>query len=98
MKNGFEILWTDNAIEELNLTYQYLESQWSEREIRKLSYLLDKTLQLISENPLMYPKAKNDVRKAVIAKFNSLYYIVQDEKIIVLSFFSNRQNPEILKI
>ena len=34
-----------------------------------------------------------EVRKAVILKYNTLYYRIKKNTIEILSFFSNRQNP-----
>jgi hypothetical protein len=48
MKNGFRIRWPDNALKELEETIAFLETNWTEKELRKLSNTLDKTLNLIS--------------------------------------------------
>jgi len=37
MKSGYKIIWTDHTIEELNATIEYLENNWSNREISKLA-------------------------------------------------------------
>jgi len=36
MEKGFEILWTDLALEELAQTVEYLEQEFSEKEIESL--------------------------------------------------------------
>ena len=48
MKNGYEILWTDNALKELQKTVEYLQENWTEKELKNLASNLDKTLNLIS--------------------------------------------------
>ncbi len=101
MQNGYKILWTDNALSELQEAYYYLELNWTERELRNLSTELDRTLRLVSKNPKVFQKLGNKgVRKAVVKKHNTLYYREneQDKTIEVLSFFSNRQNPKKLKV
>ena len=30
MKNGYKILWTDNALNELEITIKYLQENWTE--------------------------------------------------------------------
>ena len=47
MKSGYKILWTEHALNELSDTYEYLELHFTERELKKLSSELDRTLQLI---------------------------------------------------
>ena len=75
MKNGFRIRWTDNALKELAETIAFLETNWTEKELRKLSDALDKTLNLISQNPYLFQSSdlKKDIRRAVILSLNSLY-------------------------
>ncbi len=95
MKNGYRIRWTDNALKELAETIAFLETNWTEKELRKLSNALDKTLNLISQNPYLFQSSdfKKDIRRAVILSLNSLYYRIKDQDVEILSFFSNRQKP-----
>ena len=100
MKNGYKILWTDNALKELEQTIEYLEENWTERELRNLAESLEETITLISQNPLMFQssKKKKDIRRAVILSLNSLYYRVSKDSVEILSFFGNRQNPKKRKL
>ncbi len=41
MKSGYKILWTDNAIDELQNTVAYLESQFGVNELRQLALKLN---------------------------------------------------------
>ena len=47
MKSGYEIKWTDNALKELAETYKYINDNWSDRELKKLSIEIEKILKLI---------------------------------------------------
>lgn len=101
MEDGYKILWTDNALLELQKTYDYLELHWTHKELKNLSTALDKTLKLISKNPKLFQETKGRlIRRAVVKKYNVLYYRENEKnKVIeVLSFFSNRQDPQKLKI
>ena len=99
MENDYEILWTDLALNELDETINYLNRQFSEKEVEVLGDEIERTLAIISRNPHIFPLSnKKKVRKAVILKFNSLYYRITDNHIQILSFFSNRKNPESQKI
>ena len=46
MKNGYKILWTDNALKELEQTIEYLKENWTERELRNLAESLEETITL----------------------------------------------------
>jgi len=95
MTSGYNILWTDYALEELEKTIEYLEINFTEKEIKKLAKKTDSVLELISINPLIFPKSQNkDIYKVVILKFNTLYYRITETDVEILSFFSNRQNPK----
>ena len=100
MKSGYKIYWTDSALEELENTYHYLEVNWTEREIKSLSMEIERVLHLISDNPKIFPPSDTaNVRKVNVKKFNTLYYRqVDDETVEILSFFSNKQNPDKRKL
>ncbi len=95
MKSGCKILWTDHALKELAETYEYLELHFTDRELKRLSNEIDKTLELISKNPCLFQMSNSKgIRKVVILKFNTIYYREKREMVEILSFFSNRKNPD----
>jgi plasmid stabilization system protein ParE len=100
MKSGYKILWTDHAISELKETIEYLENNWTERELRTFSAKLDHTIELISKSPEIFPASfeKKKIRKAVVEKYNNLYYRVNKNSVEIISLFSNRKNPSKKKI
>lgn len=95
MKSGYKIVWTSHALSELTQAFQYIEQHFSDREIKKLSQKIENTTELIAQNPKLFPMSeKKNVRRAVIMRYNTLYYRIKQNHIEVLSFFSNRQNPK----
>lgn len=100
MTNGYKILWTDFALKELKNTIEYLEENWTERELRNLASEIEEKLSLLSHNPNLFQSSdvKKDIRRVVIAKHNTLYYRVMENTIEIISFFSNRQSPKKRKL
>ncbi|KPH13006.1 type II toxin-antitoxin system RelE/ParE family toxin [Chryseobacterium sp. ERMR1:04] len=99
MKSGYNVLWTQNALDDLKQTIEYLENNFTDKEIQKLATKIESTIELISQNPTIYPKSEyKNIYRATILKFNTMYYRVIKNNIEILSFFSNRQNPKRLKI
>jgi len=99
MKSGYKIHWTDNALTELSKTIEYLEENFTEKEIRKLTLKIERTTELIAQNPYIFPKSDfKNIYKIVILKYNTLYYRINGNNIEILSFFSNRQNPAKRKV
>jgi plasmid stabilization system protein ParE len=95
MINGYKILWTDFALKELEKTIEYLEENWTEKELKNLAENIEEKLALISQNPNLFQTSdyKKEIRRVVILTYNTLYYRVTNEQIEIISFFSNRQNP-----
>ena len=58
MGSGYNIIWADSALDELNSILKYLEENWSEKEIVNFVRKLDKRLNLISLYPKLYPLSK----------------------------------------
>jgi len=79
MENGYKVLWTDNALIELTSTYEYLENNFTDKELNKLSKEIEKVTFLISKNPLLFPEAEEmkGIRRAVVLKFNTMNYRIQ---------------------
>lgn len=99
MKDGYEIFWTELALEELKATCEYLEDRFTQKEIQRLANEIERITKLISQNPNLFPLTdKMKVRKVVILKFNSMYYRIEDNQVQILPFFSNRQSPNKRKI
>ena len=64
MESGFKIQWTDYALKELADTYEYLELNFSQKELNKLSVEIERVLRLISKNPKLFPKSEpNNIRR-----------------------------------
>ena len=99
MKSGYKIVWTYHALSELEKTIEYLEANFSNKELKRLSQKIESTVNLISQNPGLFSMSdKKGVYRVTILKLNTMYYRIQGDSIEILSFFSNRQNPERRKI
>lgn len=99
MKSGYEIRWTPNALAELEATYEYLEQKFSAKELHALSVEIERIIKLISKSPEIFPLSDiENIRKAVLLRFNTVYYRVNRDRIEIVSFFSNRQSPEKRKL
>ena len=95
MKNGYKIHWTVHALNDLQNTISYLEENFSDKEIRKLSAKIENTIELISINPNIFQMSDiKGVYKVVVVKYNTLYYRIRGNSVEILSFFSNRQSPK----
>ncbi|MGE9310764.1 type II toxin-antitoxin system RelE/ParE family toxin [Niabella sp. CJ426] len=94
MKSGYKIVWTDNAISELQNTVEYLESEFGVKELNHLAHKIESVVILLQHNPYLFSESEfKGVRKVNVLKLNTLYFRINAETVEILSFFSNRQNP-----
>ena len=96
MGNGYKVLWTEKSLTELEEISNYLQDEWPEVVVYNLKEAIDLTINLIQENPRLYPKSEREnIHRAVILKYKSLYYEIDEEQnvVIILSFFNNYKNP-----
>lgn len=99
MASEFRIVWSDEAVSNLESILDYLERRWTEREINRFKELLSKQLDIIRNKPELFPKSEiqPQLRKAVLSKQTSIYYLIRDRDIYLVFLFDNRMNPERLK-
>ena len=97
-----EIIWSAKARITFFKVLDYLEKNWSQREIIQFYNRTEIVIKTIKLNPGIFPISQKykQTRKALIDKNNSFFYQVDNEnnKIYLLTFFDNRQNPKNLKI
>ncbi len=100
MINTYKIIWSDEALTNLDAILKYLEIYWTEKEIKRFLNNLDKRIKLISLNPLIFPSTlrSNNIRKSVLSKQTSIFYRVSKDQIEIISIFDTRQNPDKLHI
>lgn len=98
MAVGYNVYWTEHALNELNLTFDYLENTFSIDVLTNLAQEIEIVIWLITQFPFLFPEVPNlnGIRRVVVLKYNTLYYRVDSQMLTIeiLSFFSNRQNPD----
>jgi plasmid stabilization system protein ParE len=75
MKSGYKLFWSDTANADLKNIIEYLEKNWTQKEIRNFARKLDKRLELITFNPNLFPEArrKKNIRRSVLTKHTVIY-------------------------
>jgi len=96
MESIYKILWSDEALKNLKLIIDYLEKNWTQKELTQFAKLLDKRLALIEHNPYAFPLIDDysNIRQSVLSKQTSIYYQVIGRNVRLITLFDNRQNPE----
>lgn len=90
---------TDNAESDLNESYKWYENQKINLGVEFIK-TINRTIELIKENPFLYKSVYKNVRKAKINKFPfNIYYLItpQFNQIDIFGILHDSRNPLIWK-
>lgn len=96
MKSGYDIKWSNHALNELQGTFAYIQTHWTEKEVKNLAEQVERTILIISHNPKLFQLTELDgIRRAVVMRKNSIFFRVRNKskEVVILSFFNNYRNP-----
>lgn len=92
------VYWTLQAEKGLEKVIEYLEKQWTAKEILNLEKKIKRVINQISKNPALYPKSltHKKLHKAIIDKNNYLIYKVnkQSNSIVIINFRGTKQQSK----
>ena len=96
MADQHKINWSEKAIRDLENIINYLETNWTEKEIQNFNTKLFKAINLISKRPKLFrlTNHRKHLRKCVLSKQTTIYYQEIDSEIFIVTLFDNRQNPK----
>ena len=99
MDSDYKILWTDEAIRNLETILDYLKCNWTQKEIDKFKKKLGRQIELIEKNPRLFPASryKSRLRKAVLSKQTTIFYELSGDMIYLVYLFNTNQNPKRIK-
>jgi plasmid stabilization system protein ParE len=89
------IIWNRRASNNFNSIIGYLQREWGDQVTRNFVVRTYQVIDLLAVNPEMGPIAhfEKQIRGFVITKHNTLFYRIEEDKLILLNFFDNRQHP-----
>lgn len=92
-----EVIWTGQAEKGLKNTINYLEENWTSREILRLEDNINRFIDRIKQFPYMYPQTPKykGLRKGMVDKNNYIVYRVYLNKkaITIINFRNSKQAP-----
>lgn len=90
-----KVIWSNEAIKSFDNVLNYLNENWTEKEVDDFILQTDAAIELISKFPLMFRRFnKRNIRAALITKHNLLIYKVYKSHINILNFWDTRQDPK----
>jgi len=93
---SLEIVFTPKAKDSFLSIISLIRSNWGDNSAEKFVDKTYKTLHSISKQPYLFKAyLENDVRIGVITKQTSIVYRIFNDRIEILFFWDNRQEPAI---
>ena len=95
----YKLIWTEEAIHNLENILDYLITNWSQTEVDKFKRKLSRQIELILQFPKMFPVSDYNptLRKAVLSKQTTVFYQIKESEIYLVYLFVNRQDIKKVK-
>jgi plasmid stabilization system protein ParE len=91
-----EIIFTPRARDTFLSIISFIQSEWGDRSAEKFVEKTYKTLNTVASQPYLFKEYHgNDVRIGLITRQTSVVYRIRHDRIEVLFFWDNRQEPAI---
>jgi plasmid stabilization system protein ParE len=89
-----EIVFTPNAEDTFLSIVSFIQQKWGTRSAEKFIETTHKLLDTIAQQPYLFKAyLDKDVRKGLITRQTSVVYRILHDRIEVLFFWDNRQEP-----
>ncbi len=91
------IVWTQTAITQRNFIFEYwINRNGNSAYVNKLNRLIKERLLLLLHNPKLGKLSEHEGVRMVSMRHYSMFYKHIENKIIVIGFWDNRQDPKTL--
>ena len=93
---ALEVYWSKRADKKFYQIHEFLLNEWGENVARAFTRKVYDFLDILSEFPEIgtIENKEKGIRGFTIVKQVNLFYRIKGNKIILLTFFDNRQNPK----
>ena len=96
---AYKLYWSEEAVSNLEEILNYLNENWSAREADNFKQNLGLQLDLIVNNPCMFPVSNfiPRLRKAVLSRKTTVFYEVKGKAVYLAYLHINRKDIQELK-
>ena len=92
---AIEIVWSANALQDLEKIIEYLLKFWNKKVALEFEYKLHTKIELLALQPRSGRTSTSfdKIKSLSITKHNRLYNLMSDSNIEILGIFDTRQDP-----
>ena len=96
---GRKVTISKTAEIKINALFDFLTENWSLKVKSDFVLKLDKSIEIIKTQPESFPESnkKSGLRKCVVTKQTTIYYLFDSKNIKIVTLFDTRQHPDNLK-
>jgi hypothetical protein len=95
----YEIIWTNKSKLDYFNNIDFLEKEWTVKEIERFINKTDEILQKLIKGNIKFKKTEyKEIYQVVVVKQITLFYEKNENKIILLRFWNNYQDIKNLSI
>lgn len=76
MKSGYKVLWSEQALTDLQNILDYLSENWTQRELKNFSQHLDKRINLIRHYPNIFPSSSTKKSNKTICSHKAYNHLL----------------------
>ncbi len=93
MDKSYEVQWTDRSLRNVVGIKRYLIRKFGRTEVAKFEKLFMEFELTVSHFPTLYPEStlQKQLRRAVIHKNTTVYYVFTKDKVTIIVMKDNRQ-------
>ena len=95
----YKLPWSDESVKNLEDILDDIKFKWTDKEVNNFKSKLSHQLDLIVQNPLMFPVStiKNGQRKAVLSKQTTIFYQIIDDIVYLTYLHINKMDINKIK-
>lgn len=93
MDNPTPVRWSTRSLINAQRILEYLRSRFTPEEVSQFELLVQEFERTVSFFPNIYPESKQHtgLRKAVVHRYTSIYYVYANGEVTVIAIQDNRQ-------
>lgn len=93
MDNFVQVKWTERSLSNALDIKEFLRAKFNKKEVLKFENLLKQFENTVSNFPTLYPESKSKklIRRAVIHKRTTVYYVFKGNIVTIIAMKDNRQ-------
>lgn len=93
---ALEIEWTETAEHQLDGIIEYLEANWTTKEIKQFFNKLEQGVETIRNRPQQQKKSlrKDGAYGYQLSSQTTVFYTFDTKQVTILLLWSNRMNPD----